>query len=72
MSVFEYVAAFVAIVMGLSVARVMGGVGAFILTKSRTSTDWLVFGWCIALIVTQIGWWMLGWFTVGQLGASNR
>ena len=29
--------------------------------------DWIVAGWCVALIVTQIGWWMLGWFTVGQL-----
>lgn len=67
MSVFEYVAAFVAIVMGLSVARVMSGVGAFILAKDRASTDWIVAGWCVALIVTQIGWWMLGWFTVGQL-----
>jgi hypothetical protein len=67
MSVFEYVAAFVAIVMGLSVARVMSGVAAFILAKDRTSTDWIVSGWCVALIITQVGWWMLGWFTVGQL-----
>jgi hypothetical protein len=67
MSVFEYVAAFVAIVMGLSVARVMTGVGAFILAKDRSWADWVVAGWCFALIVTQIGWWMLGWFTVGQL-----
>jgi hypothetical protein len=67
MSVFEYVATFVAIVMGLSVARVMTGVGAFILAKDRALADWIVAGWCVALIVTQIGWWMLGWFTVGQL-----
>jgi hypothetical protein len=42
MSVFEYVSASVAIVMSLSVARVMSGIGAFILAKNRVPSDWLV------------------------------
>ncbi len=67
MGVFEYVAGFVAIVVGLAVARVMGGIGAFILAERRAAMDWLLAGWCLALIVTLIGWWMLAWFTLGQL-----
>jgi hypothetical protein len=67
MGVFEYVAGFVAIVVGLAVARVMGGIGVFILAERRVAMDWLVAGWCVALIVTLIGWWMLAWFTLGQL-----
>ena len=67
MGVFEYIAAFVAIVMGLAVARVMSGIGAFIIADHRVPNDWLLAGWCLALIITMIGWWMLGWFTIGQL-----
>ncbi|NIP16038.1 MAG: hypothetical protein GWM88_15420 [Pseudomonadales bacterium] len=67
MGVFEYVAGFVAIVVGLAVARVMGGIGAFILSERRAAMDWLLTGWCLALIVTLIGWWMLAWFRLGQL-----
>ena len=67
MSVFEYAAALIAIVLGLSVARVLSGIGAFLVSANRTASDWLVLGWCIALIIVQGGWWMLGWFTLGQL-----
>ena len=67
MSVFEYVSVFVAIVLGLAVARVMNGIGAFIISNNRSADDWLLAGWCLSLIVNQIGWWMLGWVTYGQL-----
>ena len=67
MGVFEYIAAFVAIVMGLAVARVMSGIGAFILADRRAPDDWLLASWCLALVILMIGWWMLGWFTIGQL-----
>jgi hypothetical protein len=61
MTAFEYSSALMAIVLGLSIARVMSGIGAFIIAEHRVLRDWIIAGWCVALILTQIGWWMLIW-----------
>ena len=66
MSVFEYVTALLAIVLGLSIARVMSGIGAFIVADKRVFHDWIVVGWCVALTMCQIGWWMLIWIILSQ------
>jgi hypothetical protein len=66
MTVFEYVTALLAIVLGLSIARVMSGIGGFIVAERRELRDWLIVGWCLALTLTQIGWWMLMWVVLGQ------
>ena len=55
MTVFEYVTALLAIVLGLSIARVMSGIGRFIVAERRVLRDWVIAGWCLALTLTQIG-----------------
>ena len=63
MTVFEYVSVLLAIVLGLAVARIMGGLAAFIIAERRVTRDWIVAGWCVALAYMQTVWWLLGWFT---------
>lgn len=52
MTVFEYSSALMAIVLGLSFARVMGGIGAFIIAEQRVLRDWIIVGWCLNLTMT--------------------
>jgi len=61
MTAFEYASALISIVVGLAVARVLGGVGAFLVAKRRSSADWVVAGWYLTLLVLLIGWWHAGW-----------
>ena len=47
--------------VGLGVARVLGGIGTFSAASERLSSDWVVASWCVALLLTLVGWWMSAW-----------
>jgi hypothetical protein len=61
MTVFEYAGGLISIVVGLAIARVLGGIGSFIRTENRSPTDWLVAAWCLALVFNMAGYWYAGW-----------
>ncbi len=45
MTPFEYATGLFSIVIGLGVARVLGGIGTFITTRDRSASDWIVASW---------------------------
>ncbi len=61
MTGFEYASGLISIVVGLGIARVLGGVGTFLRLHNRTPHDWIVGTWCLVLFLTLVTWWMLGW-----------
>ncbi len=61
MTVFEYAGGLISIVVGLAVARVLGGIGSFIRAGNRSASDWIVASWCLALVFNLVGWWFAGW-----------
>jgi hypothetical protein len=61
MTVFEYAGGLISIVVGLAIARVLGGIGIFIRAKNRSPSDWLIAAWCLALVFNMAGWWFAGW-----------
>jgi hypothetical protein len=63
MTAFEYASGLISIVIGLAVARVLGGIGGFLVARQRSASDWIVAAWCVALLVTMIAWWHVGWTT---------
>ena len=63
MTAFEYASGLISIVIGLAIARVLGGIGGFLVAKQRSASDWLVATWCLALLITMVGWWHAGWQT---------
>ncbi len=64
MTVFEYASGLFSIVIGLAVARVLGGIGTFSAASERPASDWIVASWCLALLLTMVGWWMSAWTTL--------
>jgi hypothetical protein len=61
MTPFEYATGLVSIVIGLAVARVLGGIGSFISARERSASDWFVASWCIVVLVNLGGWWIAVW-----------
>ena len=61
MSVFEYASGLISIVVGLAIARILGGIGTFTGLEKRTAADWIVLSWSIALALNLVGWWIGGW-----------
>ena len=61
MTPFEYATGLFSIVIGLGVARVLGGIGTFITTRDRSASDWIVASWCIVILVNLGGWWIAVW-----------
>ncbi len=61
MTGFEYASGLISIVVGLGIARVLGGVGIFLRLDNRTPHDWIVATWCLALCLALVAWWNLGW-----------
>ncbi len=61
MTGFEYASGLISIVVGLGMARVLGGIGTFLRLDNRTPHDWIVGTWCLVLFLTLVAWWMLGW-----------
>jgi hypothetical protein len=61
MTVFEYASGLISIVVGLAVARVLGGISNFIAADRRIGSDWIVASWCFALLINLVGWWLMGW-----------
>jgi hypothetical protein len=66
MTPFEYATGLVSIVIGLAVARVLGGVGVFITARERSGSDWFGASWCIVVLVNLGGWWIAVWNTLQQ------
>jgi len=61
MTVFEYTSGLTSIVVGLAVARILGGISTFSSAGERSAQDWIVALWCLALLFTLVGFWMAGW-----------
>ena len=61
MTAFEYASGLISIVVGLAVARVLGGIGTFSVASERSVSDWIVASWCLTLLLTLVGWWMSAW-----------
>ena len=59
MSAFEYASGLISIVVGMAVARVLGGIGNFSAANKRAASDWIVAAWCLALLLTLVGWWRM-------------
>ena len=73
MTVFEYASGLISIVIGLAVARVLGGISNFIAAERRIGSDWIVASWCFALLITLVGWWLVGWYVLrGQAEIGRR
>ena len=51
----------ISIVVGLAIARVLGGIGTFMRQGNRSASDWIVAAWCLALVFGLVGWWWAGW-----------
>lgn len=66
MTAFEYATGLVSIVIGLAVARVLGGIGAFITARERSASDWFAASWCVVVLVNLGGWWVAVWNTLRQ------
>jgi hypothetical protein len=66
MTPFEYATGLVSIVIGLAVARVLGGIGTFITAQVRSASDWIAASWCIVVLVNLGGWWIAVWNTLQQ------
>jgi hypothetical protein len=60
-SEFEYLIGLLTIVLGLAVAKAMGGIGSFLIAERRTLRNWIDVGFCLALVIFQIGWWKVLW-----------
>jgi hypothetical protein len=71
-SAFEYIAGFMTIVLGLSVARALGGIGAFITADQRSLNDWTTAGFCLTLALLQIGWWSVLWGALGESEVMSK
>ena len=61
MTVFEYGSGLISIVVGLGVARVLGGIGLFLSARNRSTADWIVFTWSVGLLLNLVIWWMAMW-----------
>jgi len=61
MTIFEYASGLISIVVALSIARVLGGLGAVLSTDRRTRADWIVGAWCVLLGLMMVSLWMRGW-----------
>ena len=61
MTGFEYASGLISIVVGLAIARVLGGIGTLLRLDNRTLHDWIVGTWCLTLFLALVGWWMAGW-----------
>ncbi len=66
MSEFEYLTGLLTIVLGLAIARTMGGIALFLSSKKRTLYRWTLLGFCLALAAMQIDWWRVLWITLGD------
>ena len=67
MTVFEYASGLISIVVGLAVARVLGGIGTFMAASQRSAADRIGASWCAALLFNLVGFWIAGWQAFGAL-----
>ncbi len=61
MTAFEYASGLISIVVGLGIARVLGGIGSFIESRRRSAGDWIAATWCLVLLLALVAWWIAGW-----------
>jgi hypothetical protein len=67
MTVFEYSIGLISIVVGLAVARALGGIGTFMASSERSAFDWIGVAWCAAILMNLIGWWIVCWTAFSAL-----
>jgi hypothetical protein len=67
LTAFEYGSGLISIVVGLAVARVLGGIGTFLGMRDRTSRDWIVAAWCLVVLLNLIFWWIAAWVMLHAL-----
>ena len=60
MSVFEYLAALVSVVVGLAVAQTLGGILRLVHHRETSRPYWVPFVWTASLVVWTVFFW---WFT---------
>ncbi len=65
MSVFEYLAALVSVVVGLAVAQTLGGILKLVHHRDTTRPYWVPFVWTASLIAWTVFFW---WFTFSLSG----
>ncbi len=61
MTAFEYASGLISIVVGLGIARVLGGIGSFIESRRRSAGDWIAATSCLVLLLALVAWWIAGW-----------
>ena len=61
MSGFEYFTALVSIVLGFTLARVVGGIGNTLIDSKRGVEVWLTTAWCVALLIQILVFWFVIW-----------
>ncbi len=63
MDVFSYLAAYLSLVLGLAVARVLAGLVELIQSRDRVQWYWLHVAWALFIVLaTASQWWILvGW-----------
>ena len=63
MSVFEYLIALVSVVIGLAIARTLGGILQLVHHRDSVRVDWLPLVWTGTLLLWTVFFW---WFTFGM------
>jgi hypothetical protein len=67
MSILEYAASILSIVLGLGVAHLLGGI-AWMVRNPKNSALFYAFGiWCVAVLLSTLGWWWAIWLTFRDL-----
>ena len=61
MSLFEYVAVMMSVVLALGVARILGFVGAIASAKSRFTISWLHLAWVFLVFANHLVAWQTIW-----------
>ena len=65
MAPFEYLIAFVSVVLALAIAHALGGLLKIIERRETARADWVPLVWTLALLVWSVFFW---WFTYGRAG----
>ena len=71
LSILEYAASILSIVLGLGVAQLLGGVAWVIRHPLGGFWVWLLGGWCLTMLLVIIGWWWGIWLLFQNLEALS-
>ena len=71
MSRFEYLTAFLGIILAVAVAEILLGVGRLTRERDRVKFYWVHLFWMFALLVIMIQRWWASWQDVGAPGGQR-